>query len=44
MIASPIADSTPARPFIVSAEWVVISHRTGRSRGHTANRTAKDTR
>ncbi len=45
MIASPIADTTPARPFIVSAEWVVISHRTGRSRRRrTANRTEKDTR
>ncbi len=51
MIAGPIANTTPARPFIVSAEWVVISHRTGRTRrreGHpanrTPNRTAKDTR
>lgn len=47
MIASPIANTTPARPFIVSAEWVVIHHRPRRDKTLTRtvpNRTKKDTR
>jgi len=42
MIASPIANTTPARPFIVSAEWVVIGRRT--RRGQSTNTRPKDNR
>ena len=42
MIASPVANTAPATPFLVTGEWVVIGSRT--RRGQTPNTREKGTR